>query len=121
MIYSAAPIVGGLLIAGAEGFAWGTLVGAAIGQWAIPVLALRRLPGAVGRTSTYALCNVTFPYVLRIANAGIQAACAADAGFASSLSGPDMGTTCSAFAFDDDNDVDLLDYAEMQRIFMTAQ
>jgi putative peptidoglycan lipid II flippase len=49
VIYSAAPIVGGLLIAGAEGFAWGTLVGAAIGQWAIPVLALRRLPGAVGR------------------------------------------------------------------------
>ena len=26
------------------------------------------MPGAVGRTSTYALCNVTFPYVLRIAN-----------------------------------------------------
>ena len=49
VIYSAAPIVGGLFIAGAEGFAWGTLAGAAIGQWAIPVLALRRLPGAVGR------------------------------------------------------------------------
>ena len=49
VIYSAAPILGGLLIAGAEGFAWGTLLGAAIGQWAIPVLALRRLPGAVGR------------------------------------------------------------------------
>lgn len=49
VIYSAAPIVGGLLLGGAEGFAWGTLVGAAIGQWALPVLALRRLPGAVGR------------------------------------------------------------------------
>ena len=49
VIYSAAPIFGGFLIAGAEGFAWGTLAGAAIGQWAIPVLALRRLPGAVGR------------------------------------------------------------------------
>jgi len=49
VIYSAAPILGGLLIAGAEGFAWGTLAGAVIGQWAIPVLALRRLPGAVGR------------------------------------------------------------------------
>jgi len=49
VIYSAAPILGGLFIAGAEGFAWGTLAGAAIGQWAIPVLALRRLPGAVGR------------------------------------------------------------------------
>jgi putative peptidoglycan lipid II flippase len=49
VIYSAAPIVGGLLVAGADGFAWGTLVGAVIGQWAIPVLALRRLPGAISR------------------------------------------------------------------------
>lgn len=48
VVYSALPIVGGLLLGGAEGFAWGTLVGAIIGQWAIPVLALRRLPGAVG-------------------------------------------------------------------------
>ena len=38
------------------------------------------MPGAVGRTSTYALCNVTFPYALRIANQGLQAACAADPG-----------------------------------------
>ena len=29
------------------------------------------MPGAVGRTSTYALCNVTFPYALRIANQGL--------------------------------------------------
>lgn len=49
VVYSAAPIAGGLLMAGADGFAWGTLVGALVGQWAIPVLALRRLPGAVGR------------------------------------------------------------------------
>lgn len=28
------------------------------------------IPGAVGRTSTYALCNVTLPYVLNIANKG---------------------------------------------------
>jgi alanine dehydrogenase len=38
------------------------------------------MPGAVGRTSTYALCNVTFPYALRIANQGLPAACAADPG-----------------------------------------
>ena len=38
------------------------------------------MPGAVGRTSTYALCNVTFPYALRIANQGLQAACTADPG-----------------------------------------
>ena len=49
VLYSAAPIVGGAALGGAEGFAWGTLLGALIGQWAIPVWALRRLPGAVGR------------------------------------------------------------------------
>ena len=27
------------------------------------------MPGAVGRTSTYALCNVTLPYVLQLARA----------------------------------------------------
>jgi alanine dehydrogenase len=34
------------------------------------------MPGAVGRTSTYALCNVTFPYVLELANSGLSGACA---------------------------------------------
>ncbi len=43
------------------------------------------MPGAVGRTSTYALCNVTFPYVLRIAEQGIHAACAQDAGLAEAV------------------------------------
>lgn len=33
------------------------------------------MPGAVGRTSTYALCNVTFPYALEIANHGLVTAC----------------------------------------------
>jgi alanine dehydrogenase len=32
------------------------------------------MPGAVGRTSTYALCNVTLPYALAIANLGIERA-----------------------------------------------
>lgn len=32
------------------------------------------MPGAVGRTSTFALCNVTLPWVMRIANLGIDAA-----------------------------------------------
>lgn len=34
------------------------------------------MPGAVGRTSTYALCNVTLPWALRIANQGIEQAAA---------------------------------------------
>jgi alanine dehydrogenase len=32
------------------------------------------MPGAVGRTSTFALCNVTLPWVLEIADRGVEAA-----------------------------------------------
>jgi alanine dehydrogenase len=32
------------------------------------------MPGAVGRTSTYALCNVTLPWALQIAKLGIEGA-----------------------------------------------
>jgi alanine dehydrogenase len=32
------------------------------------------MPGAVGRTSTFALCNVTLPWALRIANQGVESA-----------------------------------------------
>lgn len=38
------------------------------------------MPGAVGRTSTYALCNVTFPYVLDLANLGLPGAVAKNPG-----------------------------------------
>ncbi len=38
------------------------------------------MPGAVGRTSTIALCNATLPYALRIANKGYRKAAAEDAG-----------------------------------------
>src|SRR3954466_3422482 len=38
------------------------------------------MPGAVGRTSTIALCNATLPYALKIANKGYQQAAAEDAG-----------------------------------------
>jgi alanine dehydrogenase len=40
------------------------------------------MPGAVGRTSTYALCNVTLPHVLRLANHGWRDVAAADRGIA---------------------------------------
>ena len=43
------------------------------------------MPGAVGRTSTYALCNVTLPYILRIAEHGIMEAAAGDTGVASAV------------------------------------
>jgi alanine dehydrogenase len=35
------------------------------------------MPGAVGRTSTYALCNATLPYVLQLAAQGVEKAAAA--------------------------------------------
>jgi alanine dehydrogenase len=35
------------------------------------------MPGAVGRTSTYALCNATLPYVLQLASQGVEKAAAA--------------------------------------------
>ncbi|HWL94127.1 MAG TPA: alanine dehydrogenase [Phycisphaerae bacterium] len=43
------------------------------------------MPGAVGRTSTFALTNATLPYALRIANLGYEAACRADPGLAAGV------------------------------------
>jgi alanine dehydrogenase len=40
------------------------------------------MPGAVGRTSTYALCNVTLPYVLQLVKHGWRNLAAADSGIA---------------------------------------
>jgi alanine dehydrogenase len=44
------------------------------------------MPGAVPRTSTYALTNATMPYVLKLADKGWQAACRADPALAKGLS-----------------------------------
>jgi alanine dehydrogenase len=38
------------------------------------------MPGAVGRTSTYALTNVTLPYVLQLARRGFAGAIQRDPG-----------------------------------------
>ncbi len=40
------------------------------------------MPGAVGRTSTFALTNATLPYVLRLANLGLDGAASSDPGIA---------------------------------------
>ncbi len=40
------------------------------------------MPGAVGRTSTYALCNVTLPYIMQLVRLGWQGLAAADPGVA---------------------------------------
>ena len=44
------------------------------------------MPGAVPRTSTFALTNATMPYVLKLADKGWQAACKADPALAKGLS-----------------------------------
>jgi alanine dehydrogenase len=44
------------------------------------------MPGAVPRTSTFALTNSTMPYVLKLADKGWKAACGADAALAKGLS-----------------------------------
>ncbi len=56
------------------------------------------MPGAVGRTSTYALCNVTFPYVRRIAASGLAASAAADAGLAAAVNMTEGKVTSRAVA-----------------------
>ncbi len=43
------------------------------------------MPGAVSRTSTFALCNATLPYVVALADAGVKEALAQDAGLAAGL------------------------------------
>ena len=43
------------------------------------------MPGAVGRTSTIALCNATLPYAMRIANKGYEKAAAEDPGLAEGI------------------------------------
>jgi alanine dehydrogenase len=43
------------------------------------------MPGAVGRTSTFALCNVTLPWALRIAAGGIEQAAQRSAEIASAV------------------------------------
>ncbi|MBW2268589.1 MAG: alanine dehydrogenase [Deltaproteobacteria bacterium] len=43
------------------------------------------MPGAVARTSTFALCNATLPYVRTLASRGLEAALAHDAGLAAGV------------------------------------
>ena len=68
------------------------------------------MPGAVGRTSTYALCNVTFPYALRIASKGLHAAAAEDPGLGQALNMLDGRITNRAVA-----ETFGMEYAEYRR------
>ena len=56
------------------------------------------MPGAVGRTSTYALTNVTLPYVLELANNGLDQALAKNVGLAHGLNVHEGRITSRAIA-----------------------
>ncbi len=56
------------------------------------------MPGAVPRTSTFALSNATLPYVVRLANKGVEAAMAADPGFAKGMNTYQGNVTYEAVA-----------------------
>ncbi len=56
------------------------------------------MPGAVGRTSTYALTNVTLPYALQLANKGVAKATAENPGLAAGVNVKDGQVTNAAVA-----------------------
>lgn len=56
------------------------------------------MPGAVARTSTFALNNATLPYIVKLADQGWRAALRADAGFLAGLNVAAGKLTCKAVA-----------------------
>ena len=56
------------------------------------------MPGAVPRTSTFALTNATMPYALALANKGVRAAVAADPGLLAGLNTYKGHITCEPVA-----------------------
>jgi alanine dehydrogenase len=56
------------------------------------------MPGAVGRTSTIALCNATLPYALKLAARGYEKAAAEDPGLAEGINMVGGRVTNSAVA-----------------------
>jgi alanine dehydrogenase len=56
------------------------------------------MPGAVGRTSTYALTNVTLPYVLQLARKGFEKAVGENPGLAEGVNIRDGKVTSPAVA-----------------------
>ncbi|WJG22581.1 alanine dehydrogenase [Vibrio furnissii] len=56
------------------------------------------MPGAVARTSTFALNNATLPYIVKLANKGYQAALTSDPGFMRGLNVIHGKVTCKEVA-----------------------
>ncbi|MCP5042751.1 MAG: oligosaccharide flippase family protein [bacterium] len=53
LAYNGATIAGGLLTATVEGFAWGALIGAFIGNWLVPVIAITRVKALRARFAPF--------------------------------------------------------------------
>jgi alanine dehydrogenase len=56
------------------------------------------MPGVVPRTSTFALTNVTLPYIVRLASAGVEQAIRSDSGLAQGVNLKDGQVTCLGVA-----------------------
>lgn len=56
------------------------------------------MPGAVARTSTFALNNATLPYIVKLANKGYQQALLEDTGFLEGLNVIHGKVTCKEVA-----------------------
>jgi alanine dehydrogenase len=56
------------------------------------------MPGAVARTSTFALNNATLPYIIKLANKGYQQALSEDQGFLAGLNVIHGKVTCKEVA-----------------------
>ncbi|WP_019615746.1 alanine dehydrogenase [Psychromonas ossibalaenae] len=56
------------------------------------------MPGAVPRTSTFALNNATLPYIIKLANEGYQKALSSDKGFLDGLNVINGKVTCESVA-----------------------
>lgn len=74
--------------------------------------AVANIPGAVPRTSTMALTNVTMPYVLNLANKGVKQACLDNSALAKGVNTAKGFVTYKAVA-----DELELDYQELQSLF----
>lgn len=64
----------------------------------VTLCCVANLPGAVARTSTFALTNATFPYALKLANLGYKAALKSDAALAKGLNVLEGKLVCQAVA-----------------------
>ncbi|QIL86235.1 alanine dehydrogenase [Vibrio sp. HDW18] len=73
------------------------------------------MPGAVARTSTFALNNATLPYIVKLANQGYQKALLQDGGFLKGLNVIHGKVTCKEVA--DNFGLDYLDPAQAIAMF----